>query len=212
MSRINRRNLWLIVSLLVVTLGVSKLTERRFADSLATPLEDISQNIAGWSLLKAETLDERTLDILRPTSYLARVYQKNGKQLDLFIAYYAAQRAGENMHSPKNCLPGSGWDISRQGSTTIDVQGQPTRINAYAIQRVTDHALVLYWYQSKERILASEFMGKIMLVRDSIVHGHTAGLIARITVPDNPGDTVEAKVFASRLAAELQHCFGPGVS
>jgi len=108
------RNFWIAVLLLVLTIAASKLTERRIVESLAAPLESIPEAIDGWSILKTETLDTRTLQVLMPTSYLSRIYGKDGRQLGVFVAYYAVQRAGETMHSPKNCLPGSGWEIWRQ--------------------------------------------------------------------------------------------------
>lgn len=202
------RNFWITASLLVLTLGASKLTERRIVDKLAAPLESIPEQMNGWSVSKTETLDSRTLQILTPTSYLSRVYEKDHRQLGLFVAYYAVQRAGENMHSPKNCLPGSGWDIWRQDSTAVQVQDQPTQINKYSIARVGEHELMFYWYQSKKRIIASELFGKMMLVRDSLVDGNTSGLIARITVADTAQDEAEAKTFATSLIRELQRCFG----
>jgi EpsI family protein len=202
------RNFWIAFFLLFSTIGASKFSERRVIDSLVAPLETVPLVIDGWSTSKTEALDARTLQVLLPTSYLARTYEKEGRQLGLFVAYYAVQRAGENMHSPKNCLPGSGWEIWRQGSTTIQVQGQEARINKYSIQRLEQHQLVFYWYQSKERIFASEVFGKLMLVRDALVEGHTSGLIARVTVPDTKRDDEEAQVFAAHLAVELDRCFG----
>src|ERR1035441_4226261 len=117
-------------------------------------------------------------------------------------------RAGETMHSPKNCLPGSGWEIWRQDSTTVQVQGHPTRINKYSIQHLDQRSLVFYWYQSKERIIASEALGKIMLVRDSLVGGHTGGVLARVTVSDTGPDAADGEAFAAHLIRDLQRCFG----
>lgn len=202
------RNFWIAVFLLVLTITASKLTQRRVVESLAAPLESIPAAIDGWSVLKTETLDTRTLQVLLPTSYLSRLYGKDGRQLGLFIAYYAVQRAGENMHSPKNCLPGSGWDIWRQDSTTIQVLGHPTAINKYSIQRLGQRSLVFYWYQSKQRVIASEALGKLMLVRDSLVDGHTAGVLARVTVSDTGPDAADGEAFAAHVVRELQRCFG----
>jgi EpsI family protein len=202
------RNFWIAVLLLVLTIAASKLTERRIVESLAAPLESIPQAIDGWSLLKTETLDTRTLQVLMPTSYLSRIYGKDGRQLGVFVAYYAVQRAGETMHSPKNCLPGSGWEIWRQDSTTVQVQGQPKRINKYSIQRLGQRSLVFYWYQSKERVIASEALGKIMLVRDSLVDGLTGGVLARVTVSDTGLDATDGEAFAAHLVRDIQRCFG----
>ena len=202
------RNFWIAALLLSLTIAASKLTNRRVIANLAAPLESIPSVIDGWSVLKTEALDPRTLQVLLPTSYISRVYTKNGRQLGLFIAYYSVQRAGETMHSPKNCLPGSGWEILRQDSTSVPVQGCPTRINKYSIQRTGQRSLVFYWYQSKDRVIASEALGKVMLVRDSLMDGNTGGLLARVTVSDSGPDAADGEAFATQIIRELKRCFG----
>ena len=68
--------------------------------------------------------------------------------------------------------------------------------------------LVLYWYQSKERVIASEYVGKILLARDALMQNATAGSIVRIIVPDQPGALETARAFASELIPQMQRCFG----
>ncbi len=207
MSRI-KVNFWITAFLLVLTISASKLTERRSVDSLAAPLESIPQTIDGWSLSKTETLNARTLQVLTPTSYISRVYEKDHLELQLFVAYYAVQRAGENMHSPKNCLPGSGWDIWRQESAMIPVGTSAVKVNRYSIQNSGQRMLMFYWYQSGQRIIANEYLGKILLVRDALVDGHTAGSIVRLSLPDLPASNEAGMKFASSLIPEVQRCFG----
>src|ERR1035438_4001616 len=98
------------VLLLGGTLATSRLTAYRQADSLAKPLESIDWRVAGFTGVDNPALTDNVLEKLKPTAYLSRTYRKSALQADLFIAYYAQQRAGESMHSPKHCLPGSGWE------------------------------------------------------------------------------------------------------
>ena len=63
----------------------------------------------------------RVVRALDPTSYLSRTYRKGSNDADLFIAFYAQQRAGESMHSPKHCLPGSGWEIWKHDSAPVPI-------------------------------------------------------------------------------------------
>src|SRR5579863_4143059 len=120
---------WATVSLLFLTLGAYGLSLRRNPDSLAAPLDSISSHVTGWTEIATEQLPPQTLEHLIPTSYLVRTYTKDNSQLGLFIAYYAQQRAGESMHSPKHCLPGSGWEIWKHGSAMVPVNGRQVEIN-----------------------------------------------------------------------------------
>jgi EpsI family protein len=196
------------VALLVGTIFLGDLTARRIPSPLAIPLEQISPDIEGWKAVRDQQLPERTLHTLDATSYLSRSYRKGSKDLDLFIAFYAQQRAGESMHSPKHCLPGAGWEIWKHDSALVSTVGGQYEVNKYSIQNSGTRMVMLYWYQSKSRIIASEYLGKIMLARDAIVTGRTAGSIVRIMLPDTAEASEEGTAFAQYLIPQVQRCFG----
>ena len=198
--------------LLLGTTLLAGLTARRIPDPLAAPLDQIDSRIEGWTAAGDHILPAPTLHALDATSYLARTYQKDTSQLDLFIAFYAQQRAGESMHSPKHCLPGAGWEIWKHDSASIPVHGRQVQINKYSIQNSGTRMLMFYWYQSKTRIVASEYLGKILLAEDTILNGHTAGSIVRIMLPDTPAANADGMAFAARLIPEVERCFGSQVA
>lgn len=200
---------WAVTTVLLAgTLVLGGLTARRIPEPLAIPLDRIDRQIAGWTAFKELSLHPGTLRSLDATAHLARLYRKGDMDLDLFIAFYAQQRAGESMHSPKHCLPGTGWEIWKHDSALVPVQGQKFEINKYSIQSSGTRMLMLYWYQSKDRIIANEYMGKILLARDSLLNGHTAGSIVRIMLPDEPRASDEGIRFASLLIPQVERCFG----
>jgi len=194
--------------LLAGTLFAAGLSERRYPGSLAAPLESIDRHLLGWTAVTDEQLPASVLRTLAPTSYLSRVYRKEGSWLGLFIAYYAQQRAGESMHSPKHCLPGSGWEIWKHDSAQIPFNGRQVEINKYSIQNAGERMLMLYWYQSEDRIIASEYVGKILLARDTLLTGHTSGSIVRIMLPDKPGAEDQGTRFAAALVPQIETCLG----
>jgi EpsI family protein len=196
------------VLILAATLTVSTLSEVRHPGRLARTLTNIPTELAGWTTVRDEQLATGVLAVLKPTSYLSRIYEKHGSQLTLFVAYYAEQRAGESMHSPKNCLPGGGWEIWRFDSALIPVGQSVAKVNEYSIQNGGARNLVFYWYQSNNRVIASEYLGKIMLVRDALFDGITAGSIVRIVLPDLPEARDEGRAFAAALIPEMQLCLG----
>ena len=49
--------------------------------------------------------------------YLSRIYQcADNATVGLYIGYYRSQRTDDTIHSPQNCLPGTGWRPSLAGS------------------------------------------------------------------------------------------------
>jgi EpsI family protein len=202
-----KRHLAGTVLLLSAAFAASRVTAYRVPDSLAEPLSTIDLRMAGFSGRDNPPLDARVLAQLQPTSYLSRTYSEKDLAADVFVAFYAQQRAGESMHSPRHCLPGSGWEIWDYGSVQVPVAGRAVRINKYAISREGARMLVLYWYQSRERIIASEYMGKLLLARDALFQNSTAAAIVRIIVPDRPGTLEEATRLAVELIPQMQRCF-----
>ena len=127
--------------------------------------------------------------------------------MDLLIVFYEQQRAGESMHSPKHCLPGAGWEIWKQETVQVPVSGTPITINKYSIQNAGRRMLMYYWYQSKEQIIADEYLGKVLLARDSLLTGRTAGSIVRFSMADTPEAPDEALRFATELIPQVKRCF-----
>jgi len=202
----SRAFLWTFL-LLLGTVVLTALAANRPPESLRQPLDTVPREIAGWTLSNEQELGAHVLEVMLPTSYLSRTYQKGNRVLDLFIAFYAQQRAGESMHSPKNCLPAAGWEIWRYESAMIPVRGETVKVNKYFIQNSGDRRVVFYWYQSKRRVVASEYLGKILLVRDAVLEGHTAGSIVRVILPDVPSAAEAGADFSAALIPYVQQCF-----
>jgi EpsI family protein len=211
MSLPQNRRLWpaiVLISILSMTVAVAEISARRHPESLAQSLSTIPRSLEGWTLQQQEPLPERTLERLVLTDYISRLYSNHAKQLGLFVAYYAEQRSGESMHSPKQCLPGGGWEIWRYGSVTIPLSNRRVVVNNYSIQKGGERNIVLYWYQSGPRIIASEYVGKMLLMRDAMLNGRTDGALVRIVLTDRPGAVEEGVKFASALIPEVERCFG----
>ena len=107
----------------------------------------------------------------------------------MYVGYYASQRTGDTIHSPKNCLPGAGWDPVQSGYIKISIPGgRQIVVNEYVIQQGLDKQLVFYWYQGRGRVIASEYSGKFWMVADAISRNRTDGALVRLVTPMNDGE------------------------
>jgi len=205
---LNPTTCYLLLTALMLGASLAVVTTRNnlSPQRLAQPLESIPHAIGGWSFLHDTPLDPALLAELRPTAYLSRTYQKGRNHLGLFIAFYGSQRAGESMHSPRHCLPGSGWEITRRDTVAVPVDGREVNVNRFSIRNSDQRLAVFYWYQSRRQIIANEYLGKFLLVRDAILEGATEGSIVRIALPDSPEAAAEGLRFASGLIPSLQQC------
>jgi EpsI family protein len=124
----------------------------------------------------------------------------------VFTAFYARQKAGESMHSPKFCLPGGGWKFSDFRTVTLPTPNSPAQINRSVIQKPGSRALLFYWYRSRSRVVASEYQSKDFLVWDGLFHANPGGSIVRAILPDRPQAEEAGLAFARQLLLEVHSC------
>lgn len=149
-------------------------------------LKDFPQTIGAWQKTgNDQILDDETLKVLRASDYLLRDFRKSdGQTANLYVGYYASQRAGATYHSPLNCLPGSGWTLSEPGKAKIALpNGSSFVANKYVIQNGDYKSLMVYWYEGRGRNVASEYWGKVYTVFDSVRLRRSDGAMVRVTVP-----------------------------
>ena len=141
----------------------------------------------GWITVRETPLEPEVQEVLQADDTLNRSYQNpaTGDLVYLFVAYFRSQRTGQAPHSPKNCLPGSGWDQVASGYASVPVAGlpRPITINRYVVEHGNDRSVVLYWYQSPQRAIANEFAAKFWLVTDSIRYHRSDTALVRVVVP-----------------------------
>jgi len=135
------------------------------------------------------------VDVLGPGDFLMRTYQDGvvgDPPVNLFVAYFPSQRAGDTIHSPKNCLPGAGWVPLNSSRVEISFpEGKPFLVDRYLIKKGAQRDLVLYWYWAHNRATASEYWAKVYLIADSIRLRRSDGSLIRVTTEIRQSESVD---------------------
>ena len=198
----------LLVVLLLGAIGVFYGTPAERRVDLAAPLNTLEPKLSGWEMINEGTVDDEVESVLHADQTLVRDYVNvsSGQRASLFIAFFRSQTAGVTPHSPKNCLPGSGWVASRADIIRISVPGAkaPIPVNRYIVSKGDVRAMVLYWYQTHDRVVASEYRAKFFLVYDSIRLRRSDTSIVRVTVPIVAGEALAARTAESLIASFYQ--------
>jgi len=150
------------------------------------PLDKFPTQIGGWRMVQQGVMEQEVKDILRADDYVTRDYAASpAKVANLFVAFFKSQRAGQTPHSPKNCLPGSGWIWTVSDTIPVDVPGRvdPIEINRYIVSKGEDRSVVLYWYQSRDRVVASEYRAAAFVALDALRYNRTDTSLVRVVVP-----------------------------
>jgi len=191
----SRWRFWVAASLLA---GTAVLLHARNSSEIIPPRQPLASfplSLDGWESGGDIPLTQDVRDVLGPGDFLLRDYQDqaSGSNVDLFIAYFPSQRAGDSIHSPKNCLPGAGRVPVQADRINVAVPGHvPFPANRYLIAKGEDRRLVLYWYWAHDRAVASEYAAKFYLVTDSIRERRSDGSLIRVTTGLAPGESLDS--------------------
>jgi EpsI family protein len=175
--------------------------------------------VAPMKTVQLDAPGYRTEDIVVPaeeakiagmSDYVMRSYTRDSLDVfSIYVGYYDYQTQGKTIHSPKNCLPGAGWEQMQGGTIPVTADGRTVRVNRFLMANKTARALVFYWYQGRGRVESNEYTVKWNLLRDAAVHRRTDEALVRIVVPlpaSRPGvdnGTDPAVAAADRRAVEL---------
>jgi EpsI family protein len=194
---------------LAVTLLVAGWTLRAVAvaePAVRHPLESLPLTMGAWTGQPEAPLDADSLAVLRVDDYVLRTYSRGAEGVELYVGYYATQQHGSTMHSPLNCLPGSGWEsVSKRREQVALGDGSAIDLNHYVVQKGLDERLVLYWYQSHGRSVASEYWSRAYLVLDSLRIHRSDGAIVRVVTP------IEDEARADQTATDFVQAMAPAL-
>jgi EpsI family protein len=183
----------------VLSLGMGT----QVAMPLRQPLADAIPSQQHGNVSKDVKVSSAELETLALKDYVMRTYapkDQNGAAYaySVYVGYYDRQTQGRSIHSPKNCLPGGGWEALSARMAQLQTPKGEVTVNRYLIHRAGARALVLYWYQGRGRVEANEYRVKANLLRDAALRGRTEEALVRVVVPVEQS---EAAAFA--LAAEV---------
>jgi EpsI family protein len=206
----------------VLCAGCAFLLRARTQDAvpLRAPLSGILPQLAGYSV-QDQTISPEERRVAGMTAYVARMYSRNSTPaFTTFVSYYDRQAQGQTIHSPRNCLPGAGWEVISAGTTDVTVDGTSRTVNKYLLKNQNSMAMVFYWYQGRGRLVANEYAVKLNLLRDAAFTRHTEEALVRVVVPISDSATssgnavpaagereqyAEATSLGQEISARLAH-------
>jgi EpsI family protein len=204
-----------VLCVMLAATSVFLANARRVETPMArTSFDAFPMQLASWKATIDPPLDDDILKVLGVDDYLSRIYyRQQGGAVGLYMGYYGSQRQGDTIHSPLNCLPGAGWEPVKEGRLQIanaDGAGRDIVVNRYIVQKGLDRQLVLYWYQSHGRVVASEYTSRAYLIHDAIRMNRTDGSLVRVIAPI-PVGAEDDGAAAEKLAVEFVRVLFPAL-
>lgn len=154
------------------------------------PRDDATLGLAGVRVGERsyldETMDDAFLDVLRAREVLFRTYDPGADEpVWLFLGYFDRQKEGSQVHSPRHCYPGSGWNI--EGEMEAPAAWRDGLLRALVVNNGIETRLVCFWYQTPFGIEGSVFRLKLALTRQALSGRPQDVVFASVSTPIDSG-------------------------
>lgn len=206
------RSTAILITLAAAVVGHAWLirgADRRQQPAGVCTIDRLPSAIGPWNAQGEAFLEPEVLLALGPDQYIIRNYRGDrGEPVSLFVAYFASQDRERGPHSPRDCLPASGWKSVHQGDVEIPFEGGRVTANLYEISKGDERGKVLYWYQNSRRAVQRESAARFYLLADAFQNRSTNISLIRIIAPVlEDGDRAaldRARSFGAHLLGPLR--------
>jgi EpsI family protein len=148
------------------------------------PFSEFPVENRGWRMVSQSEFSDNVLSVLKPTDYLYRQYTgPDGANVSLYMGFHGGGKGSGGIHSPKHCLPGSGWYEVSSSNTSVDLPGGKVGLVRAVYQKGESSELFLYWFQVKGRALTDEYSLKLAEITNSVRYRRKDSAFIRVSVP-----------------------------
>ena len=169
MEKINIVRLIALIIVLVLLIGFTYTLRYREAEIPNLPnLELIPGNIGGYSSTTNQ-LTAGAIKVLGVDTTLAMdYYNGKGQKIEFFLGFFLKQQKHSQIHSPKHCYPGAGWDILKEGRLTLNPGDNIISARNILISNKKEKRLIVYWFYINGKIITNEFALKWEQIKCSL--------------------------------------------
>ena len=175
------------------------------------PLQALTNQVGRWAGPGSAEVQRRSARRARRRRLLLNRHYLSAREpaVSLYVGYYRSQREGDTIHSPMNCLPGAGWLPIANDRAAIPIPGRtaPIVVNRFVIRKGSERQVVLYWYQSHGRVVASEYWSKAYMVYDAVRSHRSDAALVRVVSPVLPSE--EGTAAAEQRVTEFVQALFP---
>ncbi len=175
---------FVIISVLLITTGLYLNLHDTIQVPVKKPFEQFPRTISEWNMKNEFTLPDNVQNILKASDVLSRDYvSPEGNRVNIYIGFHGGGKESGEIHSPKQCLPGSGWFEVSNRKKSLDVAGSKINLVQAVYQKGEGKELFIYWFQVREKTIDNEYSLKLTEIINSILFRRRDASFVRVSVP-----------------------------
>ena len=151
-----------------------------------------------------EKIPEPIVEMLSPDEILSASFtNSSGNKVQLFVDYYAPENSVGSIHSPRNCLPGSGWVIAGSEPNTIEFGGRQIDAVRFYLALGSSRQVMDFWYITRFGETANDFRLKFNTMVSSLVLRPTDKAFVRFVTDDDSRSVAAMEEFEGLFIGEV---------
>ena len=174
---------FIVVYLLMAAAGLYVTLHKDIKVPANIPLRDFPATNGEWRQVSRGEFSDEILQVLKPTDYLSAQYvNPQGDKVSLYIGYHGGGKGGGEIHSPKHCLPGTGWFKLSEQVVNLKVDGRDLPVVQAVYQKGGEKEIFNYWFRVKDdEAVTSEVGLKLAQIRSSMISRRRDATFIRIS-------------------------------
>lgn len=180
------------VLLILAAVAAPSVAPHEFPPPARQSLLDFPLQLGEWQGASS-VMERQYLDALQLDDYVLADYRAvENIPVNLYVAYYLSPKKGRSSHSPRQCIPGGGWEITSFEPLRLDQRqdmAKALEVNRLVIQKGGQKQIVYYWFKQRDRWIISEYGVKFYLFWDSLTRHRADGALVRLVSGVNDGET-----------------------
>jgi EpsI family protein len=194
---------FIAVYALLLAAGLYLHLHRDLGVPMKMPFDRFPSVVSQWRMTGESQLSREVQAVLKASDVLMRQYvNAQGDRVQLYIGYHDGGKGSGEIHSPKHCLPGSGWLEESSARTQIPAAGERLNLVRAVYQKGDSRELFLYWFQVRGRSLSEEYSLKVAEIANSVLYRRRDASFIRISVPFQ-GDEQKALAIGERFVSDF---------
>lgn len=158
---------------------------------------------AGWEGHR-DDVPQIILEALNPDIIFSGSFANaGGRRVRLLFQYYSPRNRLGGPHSPRNCLPGSGWLIEESGERIIELGNRTIRCGRFLIRFEAKRYIMDFWYITRYGETASDYALKLHLMATSLMFRPHDLAFVRVVGDADPEGLAAIEDFERNFVGEI---------
>jgi EpsI family protein len=201
---VSKKAFYLILAIILLTSGLCYLIRHYSPSPIAIQSDrQFPLTKSQWTGTEDE-LSQAVLDMLKPDIIFSGAYRNNdNKEVALLFQYYAPQNTEGTPHSPRNCLPGSGWIIESVSDIRLNINGREIRGGRFIISLENKKQAMDFWYITRFGETANDYRLKLYMIAASLTFKPHDVAFVRVVGDGDPAGLAALADFEKNFVGEV---------